>query len=80
MRWCRLPCVTELFAQLLENATQNDNTPPSLVAVSLASQGLYVNDMVVRWVAQLLYALFCGGTLTTYGALLNLRVKRCGPI
>ena len=62
-----------------ERHTERQN-PSQLGRLSPASQGLYVNDMVVRWVAQMLYALFCGGTLTTYVALLNLRVKRCGPI
>ena len=51
-----------------------------LGARALASQGLFVNDMVVRWAAQLLYERFCGGGLLTHGALLNLRAKRCGPI
>ena len=78
--WSRLPCVTELFPQLLDDSTPEDDAPSCSVRVSLASQGLFVNDMVVRWAAQLLYELLCGGGMLTHGALLNLRAKRCGPI
>ena len=78
--WSRLPCVTELFPQLLDDAAPDDDAPSCSVRVSLASQGLFVNDLVVRCAAQLLYELFCSGPLRSHGALLNVRAKRCGPI
>lgn len=78
--WFRLPCVTELFPQLLSDATPEDNTPSCSVAISLAAQGLFVNDMAVRWAGQLLYELFSEGRLRQHGVVVNLTAKRAGPI
>ncbi|WP_230976358.1 ubiquitin-activating E1 family protein [Pseudothauera nasutitermitis] len=50
------------------------------VRVSLASQGLFINDVAVRFAAQLLYELFSRGRLTQHGVVVNLDSKRSGPI
>jgi PRTRC genetic system ThiF family protein len=76
----RLPCVTELFPELLDETIPEEDAPSCSVRVSLASQGLFVNDMTVRFAAQLLYELFSTGWLTQHGVLLNLASKRSGPI
>ena len=76
--WGRLPCVTELFPQLLEEQ-QEDDAPSCSVRISLQSQGLFVNDMAVRWASQLLYELF-QGPIRQHGVLVNLSSKRSGPI
>jgi len=76
----RLPCVTELFQELLDEATPEDNQPSCSVRVSLASQGLFVNDVAVRFAAQMLYELFSKGRLSAHGVLINLDSKRTGPI
>jgi PRTRC genetic system ThiF family protein len=76
----RLPCVTELFPELLDEAVPDDNRPSCSVRVSLASQGLFVNDVVVRFGAQLLYELFSTGRLPAHGVMVNLDSKRSGPI
>lgn len=76
----RLPCVTELYPQLMDMARVERNEPSCSVAVSLESQGLFVNDMAVRWGAQLLYELFTHGRLLVHGVVANLATKRCGPI
>lgn len=78
--WQRLPCVTELFPQLLDERQDEDDTPSCSVRVSLQSQGLFVNDMVTRWGADLLYELFREGRLRQHGVVVNLRGKRAGPI
>ena len=78
--WGRLPCVTELFPELLREELEEDNTPSCSVAISLASQGLFVNDMVVRWGAHLLYELFTEGRIAQHGVVVNLKSKRAGPI
>lgn len=75
-----LPCVTELFPELLEATVADDNTPSCSVRVSLASQGLFINDVAVRFAAQLLYELFSNGRIRHHGVLINLDSKRCGPI
>lgn len=79
-RAARLPCVTELFPALLSSAPDEDDTPSCSVRVSLASQGLFVNDVAVRFAAQLLYELFSQGRLHQHGVVINLEAKRSGPI
>ena len=59
---------------------KEDSAPYCSVRVSLASQGLFVNDTVVRFAAQLLYELFSCGRLTAHGVVINLGSKRTGPI
>jgi len=76
----RLPCVTELFPELLDAAAPEDNQPSCSVRISLASQGLFVNDVAVRYAAQLLYELFSKGRLSAHGVVINLESKRSGPI
>lgn len=76
----RLPCVTELFPELLDEVAPEDDQPSCSVRMSLASQGLSVNDVAVRFAAQLLYELFSRGRLSAHGVVVNLDSKRSGPI
>lgn len=76
----RLPCVTELFPTLLTPSPNEQDTPSCSVRVSLAAQGLFVNDVAVRFAAQLLYELFSKGRLHQHGVVINLESKRSGPI
>ena len=76
----RLPCVTELFPELLDPDAPDDNQPSCSVRMSLASQGLFVNDVAVRFAAQLLYELFSKGRVAAHGVVVNLDSKRSGPI
>ena len=76
----RLPCVTELIPELLDDTAPEDNQPSCSVRMSLASQGLFVNDVAVRFAAQLLYELFSRGRLAQHGVVVNLDSKRAGPI
>lgn len=76
----RLPCVTELFRELLDDTMPEDNQPSCSVRMSLASQGLFVNDVAVRFAAQVLYELFSTGRLSAHGVVINLASKRTGPI
>jgi PRTRC genetic system ThiF family protein len=76
----RLPCVTELFPELLDESVPEDNQPSCSVRMSLASQGLFVNDVAVRFAAQLLYELFSTGRLSQHGVMANLESKRSAPI
>ncbi|MBL8316880.1 MAG: PRTRC system ThiF family protein [Burkholderiaceae bacterium] len=76
----RLPCVTELFPELLDTQVPDDDRPSCSVRMSLESQGLFVNDLAVRFAAQLLYELFSKGRITAHGVVINLDTKRSGPI
>lgn len=76
----RLPCVTELFPELLDAEVVDDDRPSCSVRMSLASQGLFVNDVAVRFAAQMLYELFSKGRIAAHGVVVNLDSKRSGPI
>ena len=76
----RLPCVTELFPELLDPDVPDDDRPSCSVRMSLASQGLFVNDVAVRFAAQMLYELFSSGRIAAHGVVVNLDSKRSGPI
>lgn len=76
----RLPCVTELFTELLDASVPDDNQPSCSVRVSLASRGLFVNDVAVRFAAQLLYELFSKGRLDQHRVVINLDSEHAGSI
>lgn len=76
----RLPCVTELYPELLDVDKPEDDAPSCSVRLSLAAQGLFINDVVVRHAAQLLYELFSCGKLSHQGVVCNLESKRTAPI
>jgi PRTRC genetic system ThiF family protein len=76
----RLPVVTDLYPEILDTSIADDNTPSCSVRMSLASQGLFVNDAVVTFACQLLYRLFSQGRLSVHGAVINLDTLRTAPI
>jgi len=76
----RLPVVTELYPEILDASVPDDNAPSCSVRMSLASQGLFVNDAVVTFGCQLLYRLFSQGRLSVHGAVINLESMRTAPI
>jgi len=76
----RLPCVTELYPDLLNPKTDDEDITSCSVRLSLASQGLFVNDIVVRHAAQLLYELFSCGQITAHGVYCNLKALRTAPL
>jgi PRTRC genetic system ThiF family protein len=76
----RLPCITELFPEVLDERIKDDNAPSCSVRMSLASQGLFVNDAIVTFAAQLLYQLFSRGRLAAHGVVMNLGTLRAAPI
>ena len=75
----RLPCVTELFSELLDAAIPDDNKPSCSVPMSLAAQGLFINDVVVA--LRHTCSMSCSkGRIAQHGVLINLDSKRSGPI
>ena len=59
---------------------EDDERGRSSVRMSLASQGLFVNDAAVTFGCQLLYRLFSQGRLSVHGAVINLDTLRTAPI
>jgi PRTRC genetic system ThiF family protein len=76
----RLPMVTELFTDLLDQRAPERNTPSCSLRISLLSQGLFINDVTARFAAQMLYRLFTKGQIQHHGALINLDSMRVNPI
>lgn len=76
----RLRCVTERYAELMDETVPEDGTPSCSLRMSLVSQGLFINDVAARYAAQLLYELFSTGGLDTHGVVCNLKTKRSVPI
>lgn len=75
----RLPCVTELYPELL--VPEKEIPAPSCSArLSLSAQGLFVNDLAARYASQLLYQLFTAGRLHHHAVLFNLASQRSVPI
>ena len=68
------------FPRTSRRAIPDDNKPSCSVPMSLAAQGLFINDVVVRFAAHLLYELFSKGRIAQHGVLINLDSKRSGPI
>lgn len=76
----RLPCVTELYPDLLNPNFTEEEIPSCSVRLSLAAQGLFVNDIVVRHAAHMLYELFSCGQVTAHGVFCNLKAQRSAPL
>lgn len=76
----RLRCVTERYPELLDETVPEDDIPSCSVRMSLASQGLFINDVAARYAAQLLFELFSSGGIDTQGVVLDLQAKRTAPI
>jgi hypothetical protein len=75
-----LPVITDLYPEILDPSIRDDNAPSCSVRMSLAAQGLFVNDAVVTFAGQLLYRLFSQGRLAVHGAVINLDTLRSAPI
>ncbi len=68
----RLPCVTDLFPDLLDDDFQEDDTPSCSLAEALAHQDLFINRAVSTFALELLWTLFRQGGLGYHGAFVNL--------
>lgn len=76
----RLPCVTELFPDLLDPAVQDNNQSSCSVRESVRAQGLFVNDFAARHAAQLLFELLTRGRIEHHGAFFNADTHRSAPL
>ena len=76
----RLRCVTELYPELLEPDDLERDVNSCSVRLSLASQGLFINDFAARFASQLLYTLFSHGRLKCQGAVFNVAAMQSRAI
>jgi len=76
----RLPCVTDLFPELLDARFKEEDEPSCSLADALSKQSLFVNDHVTDWAMQLLDGLLREGKIEYHGAFLNLETGRVNPL
>jgi len=76
----RLPFVTDLFPDVADTSVPEINRDSCSLAISLDSQGLFINDFASRIALQILYRLLTQGQIEHHGALVNLDSMRMSPI
>lgn len=76
----RLPCVTEIFPELLDATIPEDDKPSCSLAESLEKQDLFINDHVSRWALHLLWTLFRRGAIEYHGYFVNLQSGSVNPL
>jgi PRTRC genetic system ThiF family protein len=75
-----LPCVTDLYPQIMDANEPEDDTPSCSLAESLEKQDLFINQQVATSGLQLLWQLFRNGGLDNHGAFINLASGMVTPL
>lgn len=75
-RKLRLPVVTELFPDILDESIQDDNTPSCSTAEALRKQDLMVNETVVAHAAGLLWQALDQGLVTHPVIFVNTKIHQ----
>ena len=74
-RYIRLPCVTELFPDLLDENFDETNEPSCSMVDALKKQSLFVNRTVSAYALDLLWELIREGSVDNQGVYFNLRTR-----
>lgn len=78
--YVRLPCVTELFPELMDEDFDETNEPSCSMVDALRKQSLFVNRAVSAYALDLLWELIREGTVDNQGCYFNLRTRTAQPI
>jgi len=76
----RLPCVTELFPDLMSPDFDETEEPSCSMVDALKKQSLFVNRMVSAYALDLLWQLIREGSVDNQGCYFNLRTRTTQPI
>lgn len=76
----RLPTVLELFPEMRDLRTPEDDAPSCGLAEALERQELFINQAVVTQALAILWTLFRFGRISWHGAFVNLRTGRTQPL
>lgn len=76
----RLPTVVELFPEIADISTPEDNIPSCSLAEALARQELFINQAVATSALQLLWQLFRFAKIDWHGAFINLKTGNVRPL
>jgi PRTRC genetic system ThiF family protein len=76
----RLPTVLEMFPELADESTPDDDAPSCSVAEALDRQSLFINRVVASHALALLFELLGRGSIGHAGAFINLATGQAVPI
>ena len=80
-RSTRLPCIDELFPQMIRaSLDKRDPLPPCSAAEALLKQEPYINQSIAQLVLAMLARLFRHGELSYHGGFINLATGRVNPL
>jgi PRTRC genetic system ThiF family protein len=80
-RSTRLPCVDELFPQMIQaSLDKRDPLPGCSAAAALIKQEPYINQSIAQLVLGMLARLFRHGELSYHGGFINLATGRVNPL
>jgi len=78
--YIRLPCVTELFPDLMDENFDETNEPSCSMVDALRKQSLFVNRATSAYALDLLWELMRDGKVDNQGVYFNLRTRTAQPI
>ena len=78
--YIRLPCVTELFPDLMDENFDETNEPSCSMVDALRKQSLFINRTVSGYALDLLWELIREGQVTNQGVYFNLRTRTANPV
>ena len=76
----RLPCVTDMFPELLDDKLPEDDRPSCSLQEAIAGQDLFINAHVSTWALQLLWELCRNATIERHGYFINLETGNARPL
>lgn len=77
----RLPCVTELFPEILDKKiTDGDDLPSCSMAEAMSRQDLFIGAAIALSASDILWKLFRQGGLQNHGAFVNLTSGTANPL
>ena len=76
----RLPCVTDLFPEILDPHFVESNVPSCSLQEAIQSQDLFINAHVATWALQLLWELFRNASISRHGYFVNLETGHANPL
>ena len=76
----RLPCVTELFPDLMDEGFDETNEPSCSMVDAQRKQSLFVNRTVSAYALDLLWELIREGSVDNQGVYFNLRTRTAQPV
>ena len=79
-QYIRLPCVTELFPDLMDENFDETDEPSCSMVDALKKQSLFVNRTVSAYALDLLWELIREGSIENQGCYFNLRTRTANPI